>query len=111
MTLRHRDVVRDQHQREVIAAVREAAHTVAAAGGTHVMLRTAEVTRVENSFAVHNGRDDTRYGTPHVPPNTFVGYSSGGRDDSVRAAFHVFRVEPERWTSLHPQMRPAPLDH
>jgi hypothetical protein len=76
-----------------VAAVRYAASKAAEIGGTHILLRQARV--------------DKKTKTTAMVGQKMEGYVET-RDDEVHAVFDVFRVEPDRWGMLHPQMRPIP---
>ncbi len=78
-----------------VAIVRDAARKAARVGGTHILLRQANIDRVEHSVSL--------VGRPGDPSRRFVPVATR----EVTAVFDVFRVEPDRWSLLHPQMRPT----
>jgi hypothetical protein len=95
-----------------VTAVRNAARAAAAAGGTHIVLRRADVTQVERS-GVEFRRDaqvvkvDTN--SPYTPPQRAeLRQTSSVSDSDVSAVFDVFRVAPDRWGDLHEGIRPLP---
>ena len=84
-----------------VSVVRNAAWQAALIGGTHILLRESKVDRVDSSVA-----------TQHTVVRGGVEQSSIAfvpvHYDEIHAVFDVFRVEPDQWSLLHPQMRPTP---
>lgn len=100
--------VRNDGYRSRVEAVREATRVAASAGGTHIMLSNAEVTRAETTRYVHP--DYVRPDGIQRTENQRQRLSSTETYDSeVRATFDVFRVEPKDWEQLQPPLRPLPL--
>ncbi len=79
-------------------AIRDASTAAAERGGTHIQLRSAEVTEGgERSVSLIGDQREA----------SSIRFVPSRQADHAHVVFEVFRVEPDHWALLHPQMRPA----